>query len=305
MNQKSKFIALATAVASVIAGASAQAQNTNFANGDLILGFQSKAGTGSDTNVMVNLGNTATVFRNANTNSINLDNIVNVNTILTATFGSSWFDNTNILWGAAGVWGNVIEGNLQNGDPEQSIYVTKSRSAIGTNEGIANSTFTTPPPSASNQTAASNNIIALNNTFEGQAGSPSQFSVLNTTANDWEGFNVTSGTFSQSNAFTAFVGGIQQRFGAGSYGNSIATGSPEAIEGALDLYRSQGQNNVSGQFAENDTLRVGRFQGILTIDNAGNVDFLTTVVPEPSSALLLGAASIIGLGIRRRRTVTA
>ena len=71
MNQKSKFIALATAVASVIAGASAQAQNTNFANGDLILGFQSKAGLGSDTNVMVNLGNTATVFRNANTNSIN------------------------------------------------------------------------------------------------------------------------------------------------------------------------------------------------------------------------------------------
>ena len=303
MNQKSKFIALATAVASVIAGASAQAQNTNFANGDLILGFQSKAGTGSDTNVMVNLGNTATVFRNANTNSINLDNIVNINTILTSTFGASWFDNTNILWGAAGVWGNINEGNLQNGDPEQSIYVTKSRTAIGANEGIANSTVTTP--SASNQTAASNNIISLSNTFESQAGSPSQFSVLNTTANDWESFNVTNGAFSQSNAFTAFVGGTQQRFGAGSYGTSNATGSPEAIEGALDLYRSQGQNNVSGQFAEGDTLRVGRFQGILTIDNAGNVDFLTTVVPEPSSALLLGAASIIGLGIRRRRTVTA
>ena len=303
MNQKSKFIALATAVASVIAGASAQAQNTNFANGDLILGFQSKAGLGSDTNVMVNLGNTATVFRNANTNSINLDNIVNVNAILTATFGAGWFDNTNILWGAAGVWGNVNEGNLQNGDPEQSIYVTKSRTAIGANEGIANSTVTTP--SASNQTAASNNIISLSNTFESQAGSPSQFSVLNTTANDWESFNVTNGAFSQSNAFTAFAGGTQQRFDAGSYGTSNATGSPEAIEGALDLYRSQGQNNVSGQFAEGDTLRVGRFQGILTIDNAGNVDFLTTVVPEPSSALLLGAASIIGLGIRRRRTVTA
>ena len=303
MNQKSKFIALATAVASVIAGASAQAQNTNFANGDLILGFQSKAGLGSDTNVMVNLGNTATVFRNANTNSINLDNIVNINTILTSTFGASWFDNTNILWGAAGVWGNINEGNLQNGDPEQSIYVTKSRTAIGANEGIANSTVTTP--SASNQTNASNNIISLSNTFESQAGSPSQFSVLNTTANDWESFNVTNGAFSQSNAFTAFVGGTQQRFDAGSYGTSNATGSPEAIEGALDLYRSQGQNNVSGQFAEGDTLRVGRFQGILTIDNAGNVDFLTTVVPEPSSALLLGAASIIGLGIRRRRTVTA
>ncbi len=303
MNQKSKFIALATAVASVIAGASAQAQNTNFAHGDLILGFQSKAGTGSDTNVMVNLGNTATVFRNANTNSINLDNIVNVNSILVATFGANWWDNTNILWGAAGVWGNIIEGNLQNGDPEQSIYVTKSRTAIGANEEIANSTVTTP--SASNQTNASNNIISLSNTFESRAGSPSQFSLLNTTANDWESFNVTNGAFSQSNAFTAFVGGTQQRFGEASYGTSNATGSPEAIEGALDLYRSQGQNNVSGQFAEGDTLRVGRFQGILTIDNAGNVDFLTTVVPEPSSALLLGAASIIGLGIRRRRTVTA
>ena len=302
MNQKSKFIALATAVASVIAGASAQAQNPNFANGDLILGFQSKAGTGSDKNVLVNLGNTATVFRNANTSSINLDNIVNINSILTSTFGAGWFDNTNILWGAAGVWSNIIEGNLQNGDPEQSIYISKSRTAIGVDETIKNSTLNTPGATA--HTAGSNTIMALNGAFETQT-LLSEVALANTIANTWEDFNVTSGVFVQSTAFQAYTGGIQQRFGASSYGVSNATGSPVTIEGALDLYRAQGQNNVSGQFDEGGALRVPQFQGILTIDNAGNVDFITTVVPEPSSALLLGAASLIGLGIRRRRTVTA
>jgi hypothetical protein len=299
MNHKSKFIALATAVASVIAGASAQAQNPNFANGDLILGFQSKGGTGADKNVLVNLGNTATVFRNANTNSINLDNIVNVNSILTSTFGAGWFDNTNILWGAAGVWANVIEGNLQNGDPEQSIYISKTRTAIGLDETIKNSTINTP--TATNHTNGANNIIALNGAFETQT-LLDQVALDNTTANTWEDFNVTSVGFVQSTAFGAYTGGIQQRFGAGTYGVSNATGSPVTIEGALDLYRAQSQNNVSGQFDEGGPLRVPQFQGILTIDNAGNVDFITTVVPEPSSALLLGVASVLGLGIRRRRT---
>ena len=302
MNQKSKFIALATAVASVIAGASAQAQNPNFANGDLILGFQSKAGTGNDKNVLVNLGNTATVFRNANTNSINLDNIVNINTILTSTFGASWYDNTNILWGAAGVWSNILEGNLQNGDPEQSIYMSKARTAVGVDETIKNSILN--PTSETNHTNASNRIMDLNGTFETQS-LLSQVALDNTTANTWEDYNATSAGFVQSTAFAAYTGGIQQRFGASSYGNSNATGSTVAIEGALDLYRAQGQATVAGQFDENGLLRAPQFQGILTIDNAGNVDFITTVVPEPSSALLLGAASLIGLGIRRRRTVAA
>jgi len=302
MRNQCIILALATAVASVLAGASAQAQNPNFANGDLILGFQSKAGTGNDTNVMVNLGNTATVFRNANTNNINLDNIVNINSILVSTFGATWWDNTNILWGAAGVWSNIIEGNLQNLDPEQSIYATKARSAVGPDETIKNSTLNTP--SASNHTLGSNSIIGLNGAFETQTMS-SEVALPNTVANTWEDFTVTSAGFTQSTAFGVYTGGIQQRFGAGSYGTSNATGSPVAIEGALDLYRGQSQNNVPGQFDENGPVRTPQFQGILTIDNAGNVDFITTVVPEPSSALLIGAASILGLGFRRRRSVLA
>jgi hypothetical protein len=108
------------------------------------------------------------------------------------------------------------------------------------------------------------------------------------------------GTFVQSTAFGAYTGGIQQRFGAGTYG-TFSTG---VVEGALDLYRAQGQNTVSGQFDENGPLRAPQFQGILTLDSSGNVDFITSV-PEPSSALLLGAASILGLGFRRRRTAVA
>lgn len=291
MKQPLKLLSLAALALSGLAVASATAQNNSFQNGDLILGFQSKGGTGSDQTVLINLGNTATVFRDA---TVTLDNITNINTILTTTFGAGWFDNTNLYFGAAGVWSNIAEGSLQNGDPEQTIYMSKARTAVG-NEAIKNSTLVTP--SASNQTAASNNIMALNGAFEIQP-TAAQVTIPTANANTWEDFNAVSGSFVQATAFTAFTGGVQQRFGAGSFG----TFSNGAVEGALDLYRGQGQNAVPGQSGEGGALRVPQFEGILTVDQAGNVDFL--VVPEPSSAILLGVA-VLGLAARRRRTVLA
>lgn len=270
------------------------AQNTAFQNGDLILGFQAKGGTGADKTVLVNLGDTATVFRDATST---ISNVTNVNSILSSTFGAGWFDNTNLYFGAIGVWTNIKgEGALRNGDPGQTIYVSKGRTTIG-DESMDSSTITTP--SASNQTQSANQIIGLNGTFEVQPNPTSQFSILNTTANTWEDFNPTTAGGVQSTAFTAWTGGIQQRFATGSFG----TFSVGAVEGALDLYRSQGENDTPGQFDENGPLRVPQFQGIITVKNDGQVDFIA--VPEPSSALLLGLASVLGLAVRRRRAIRA
>src|SRR5688572_10659398 len=153
MKNLTKHLTLVALALSGLGVAPAVAQNANFANGDLILGFQSKGGTGADQTVLINLGNTATRFRNANTTNTNLFNFVNINSILDSTFGLGggntvpWYENTNLLFGAVGVWGNVAEGNLQNQDPEQTIYVSKSRTsnALGlANESDKNSTLNTP-----------------------------------------------------------------------------------------------------------------------------------------------------------------
>jgi PEP-CTERM motif len=274
---------------------SAQAQNPGFANGDLIMAFRAVNGTGSDRTVMVSLGNTATVFRDSNVNNINLDNIVNVNSILTTEFGMGWYDNTNLFWGAAGSWSNENPpAALLNGDPNQTIYMSKARTLTIANENLASSTLNTPGTSA--HTTAATQIQTLNNTFEAQLSG--QATVLNTVAGTWEEYNVTnSGTFVQSTAWGAYTGGIQQRFTAGSYG----TFSNGAVEGALDIYRAQFANDFTGQFDEGGALRAPQFQGFLTIDQAGNVDFTVTPVPEPSSIGLFAAGSVLVGLIRRRR----
>ncbi len=290
-------LTLAALAVSGLSIAPAMAQNPGFANGDLILAFRAVGGTGSDRTVMVSLGNTATQFRDNNVNNINLNNIVNVNSILTNEFGAAWYDNTNLFWGAAGSWSNSNPPDgLDNGDPNQTLYMSKARTAIG-NENNASSSLSTP--SASGQTGVANNITALNNTFEAQASG--QAVLLNTTAGTWEDFNATSPAGVQSTAFGAYTGGVQQRFAAGSFG----TFSSGAVEGALDIYRGQLVNDFSGQFAEGGAIRTPQFQGFLSIDQAGNVDFTVTPVPEPASALMLGAATVLGLGFRRRRTATA
>ena len=302
MNRSKNIAALALAVSvSAIAVTSASAQNPFFQSGDLIMGFQLKQGNGSDRVVMLNLGDTATIFRDA-TGSIN--NVANVGALLDQTFGLAagnsvpWYENTNLFFGAAGAWSNANPPDaLQNGDPQQTVYMSKSRTAVG-NELVKNSTLVTP--SSSNQIFASNNIVSLNGAFESQLLTP-QGSLATSLANTWEDFTPTSTTGAQSTAFTAFTGGIQQKFLAGSYG----TFSNGAVEGALDLYRGQAVNDIAGQAKEGGAIRVPQFQGILTIDQAGEVDFVVAAVPEPSSALLIGAASLIGVASRRRRSVAA
>ena len=188
MNQKTTYIALAVAVAGVITGASAQAQNPNFTPGDLVLGFRATGGVGSGTVIEAALGDTATVFRDATTNLLN---IVNIGSLLDSTYGIgagnaiAWYERTDLLFGAAGVWSNANPvSTLQNGDPEQSIYATKARAAVGANEFAKNSTFTTIS-SATNLTAAANNMVAMNQAIE-TTSSTAVTSFATSQANTWE-----------------------------------------------------------------------------------------------------------------------
>ncbi len=289
MKKNLKLLSLAALAMSGLAVTPAMADNLNYVPGDLLMAFRLTSGTGSDQTVVARLGDTA-FFRDATSNVLN---IVNIGTLLDTTFGITagnvaWFENPNLSFGLAGVWSNATVGStLQNGDPRQTIYTSRSRTSVGT-EGIVNSAaFSAYSSTASN--TASTGVIAFGNSFDNNTTLPAQ-TVATAIANTWEDF-APGGT-----AFGAFAGGVEQSFAPGSFGNFPTIGN---TEGALDFFRFQGVNNVAGQFNQGGALRTAEFQGTFVIDQSGNVSF--NVVPEPSSALLLGMGSIFAGFVRRRK----
>jgi len=103
-------------------------------NGDLILGIQASGGTGSETNVFLNLGD-PTTFRDG-TNSTTLGNI---GSVLTQAFGNNWYSRTDLRFGAianlsdkapqgSGAFGAVA---AVKGDPSRTVYASRAASAPG------------------------------------------------------------------------------------------------------------------------------------------------------------------------------
>jgi hypothetical protein len=158
--------AVAVAALTTAAG-TAQAQNTNYTDGDLVLFFQKTGGSGSDQQVFASLGNTATVFRAAFTAQSDLTSIVNINATLNSAFGSGWANATTLYGGAGGVWSDGSQGSaLQNGDPSRTVYTTLARPSIGV-VGSANSDgFSTVNSGGSSFISTA--IIQQNNIFETQ-----------------------------------------------------------------------------------------------------------------------------------------
>lgn len=301
MNKQTLHRVILAGAISALLGSAAQAQNPNYQPGDLVLGFQNPGGTtGGNQVVLVNLGDTATVFRNAGTSDTNLFDITNVGALLSSTFGSNWASETSLYMTAVGIWGtNTLQSTLQNGDPHRTLYLGKPRDAVGT-LGVAESSA----PGVANTTdatTASSNAFSVGNSLE-------QNSVLGTTAlsntltslDEQNPFiNLASGQ--QGPAYAQFGGGLQFRFGPGpQFANFGGFG---AVEAALDLYRMQTRNNIAGQFDQGGTILTGVYQGSIVLEANGDVSFLTSTVPEPSAALLFGLAACGFASRSRRRTV--
>jgi hypothetical protein len=295
---KTKLRILALAAGSLaISMAGANAANSFYAAGDLVLFFQQDGGTQT---VYANLGNAATLYRGAATGAAggtNSLNFLDLSSTLSTAFGAGWASDTSLYAGLAGVWGtsNTL-GNLQDGDPQRTLYVSAARSGVGT-IGQANSSPADMVLAGNSAlTTAATGIQTQNNILENSYATAVAQSPVGTSQID------NQNTFSlgiQNAAFNSSVaGGVQQQGSAGVF--SASFGDAGSTEFALDLYRFQGRDNIATQVGFGEGLRLGTYEGTVSVGTDGQVSF--TAVPEPSTYALLGlSALVIGYVVRRRR----
>ncbi len=288
--------AILATVGVVLSATSASAQNGNYnqAAGDIVLFAQAFGGTQT---LMLNIG-TGQAFRDATSNLIDLKNVGVELAAISATtaFVGNWYDNPDMYWGVAGVRSSSdSNGAAVNGDGHRTIYTTKERIALGTEGAAESSTWTITGNTA--MTNGSTNIIQMTTRMETVA-TTDRLLEGNATSNV-DGQNPFLGS-NPGTAYGNFPGGVMGNFGVGSFG----TFGGESAEGALDLYRILGSTSASGT-VDPGTLRVGQYQGSFVIDQGGDVSFIVTPVPEPTT---MGATLVLGCvaaGMRRRRRITA
>ena len=303
---KSKLRALVLAAGSLAISATAvQAQNTNYAAGDLVLFFQQEGG--SET-VYANIGNTATTFRGAaaGVDVANSFNFLNINSTLVSAFGAGWATDTSIYAGLAGVWGTSgTTGGHTNGDPHRTLYVSAARSALGT-IGEANSSAPTVNGNTAMTTAASG-MLGQNNILETTYNTAVAQSPTSTSGIDNANPFLSAGI--QGPAFGTFDGGVQQRGTGSTIGSYDSAGNAVF---ALDLYRVLARATggagtsafVTGQV--DGPLRSGSFEGTVVLNTAGDISFVTAAVPEPSTYAFMGVAAVfVGFYYLRRRKAKA
>ncbi len=294
---KSKLRVLALAAGSLaISMAGTNAANSFYAPGDLVLFFQQDGGTQT---VYANLGNAATLYRGAGTGAadgVNSLNFLDLSSTLSTAFGPGWASDTSLYAGLAGVWGTSQTNNtLQDGDPHRTLYVSAARDGLGT-IGQANSSHADMALAGNTaMTGAATGIQTQNNVLENSYTTAVAVSPVATSEID------NQNTFSlgiQNAAFGGNIaGGVQQRGSAGVF--SASFGAAGSTEFALDLYRFQGKDTIVGQVGFGEGLRLGTYEGTVTVGTDGFVSF--TAVPEPSTYALMGlSALVIGFVVRRR-----
>lgn len=293
MKQQFKRHALLMACSSLLAAFPVNAANSFYAPGDLVLYFQKEGATNT---VYANLGNAANLYRGSAAGAadgVNNINFLNLNTTLTGAFGSGWASDSSVYAGLAGVFStNVTNNILTDRDPSRTLYISRSRDDVGT-VGLANSnTWDLVTAGNTTMSAGATGITGQNTAFE--TNYDAQVAISPTSVSTIDDQNPFLVPGQQGNAFSAFEGGVQQRGTGSSFGSF---GDAGEVEFALDLYRILAKNNISGQVGGD--LRVGSYEGTITVGNTGLVSFVA--IPEPSALALTGLAAG-ALVLRRRRS---
>lgn len=294
MTKPIRHVTLAAAAACAIALSTAEAQNSGFNHGDLILGFQT-TGSGSNNYVLANLGQAGTI-RDLSSNTTLVTGLGALNNALNVQFGIGWFDRTDLYMGLFTVGSNdEFSGYFVNGDPYNTLYLGAPRQALGSAGNPQSAGFSL---TANSVQEAANGMFGAANIFETQGSGA--VSTLGTGLSfvDYDDQNPISAGVQGAAWGGVFAGGVQAVFGAGTFGT---LGGVNA-EAALDLYRIQGVNNEPGQHGFGQPTGIGTFEGTVAIDSTGQVSL---VVPEPSAVGLCGIGILLAGFVGRRRPLTA
>jgi hypothetical protein len=210
-----KAIGLALAVSTM--PQSALADTFEFSDEDLLLGVQAIGGTGTSQNLFISLGNTVTIK-----NSPNQGVVANIADDLSATFGSDWFERTDLYFGVFGNRSNLspsTDPGISPQEPGRTIYLSTQTttaggaalrlqfgsSSLGTGatkyaglRGVLTQSDPSNPDDEFTATASGATILD-------QTTQPVSW------ANSWSVWNPTPGA-----AFSVFTGGIQNNFGKGA-----------------------------------------------------------------------------------------
>ena len=279
---KSKFV-LSIVMGSALAASSAFGANFAFTNGDLILGFQASGGTGNTKNVFFNLGSGV----NAR-NGVGMGTTLgNIGTTLTGVFGSNWYTRSDVWFGVVGNLNNQPTSGIGNrspvaGDPSRTFYVSKAASTPGSGFLYSASTFTSTALGGAGTNLGGMELYLPNLTAEADgAAILDQSSASNTDwSNSWTVWNPIVGG-AQGGSLNTFTGGVQQTFGQAG------------TETYIDLQRILATNTGA---SPTGVVGGGTYVTSYSINSTGAI----TMVPEPSSTLLVGVAGL-GLALRRRR----
>jgi hypothetical protein len=272
---KTKHLLTTLVVAGITAFAT-QASATTYVAGDLLLGFRATSGQGSTSNLLVNIGQADTVYRDA---VANIASVVDIGTLLDATYGTNWETRADLFWGVVGVRSNASSGAAVDGDPVRTLYATRAQS--GTPEaGVSGNSTPWNVSGGTTRSTIANNITGVLGTYDAFSTAVTNTAVVSSTSGS------TWSTQNGTNSF-GFTGSVEGNFGNGTAGT------------VLDLYRIL--NSTSGA-SPTGTIGLGSWEGSFTINDSGVVGFAVTAVPEPSRALLAGLG-LAGIAFRRRRTV--
>lgn len=283
--KKTKFLTAIAAVSLAITAMVSHAATVNFNQGDLVVAFTTNAGAGAGQSVLVSLGD-ATTFRDLNTNNFALTNIGSIldNTFGLAAGGSvAWYDRTDLYWGAVALFSSSRQGNVNEGDPDLTIYASKARPSAGT----ASTAWTIG--SSTNRGNTASQMASMLGAFDNVTadGSNPAAGIETSNGTSWDHYNPPAGSANSSFINLTSSGlGIEQKFGAGSYGTVAGT----AVEGDLDIYRIL------------DTSSAGTRIGSIVVQQNGDVGFVAAV-PEPSTWALIGVGLFSVLIFRRRSAV--
>ncbi|RYD30292.1 MAG: hypothetical protein EOP86_20235 [Verrucomicrobiaceae bacterium] len=275
--------ALLTCSAIAMAGGALRA--APYTAGDLLLGFVAGGGTGSNQTLLVNLG-PASGYRDAFDAGANKLNFTTVGSQLATQFGASWHDRADLyvsLFGAANA--SVTSNTLFSGDPPRTVYTSQARTASGA-LGTADSAGWSVAGSTAMTNAAGAVISIAAGYTKATADAQTVAIIPKDDANTLDEYTRPVTNVS----FDSFNGGVEQVFTAGPWGT---LGDAGAVEAALDLYRIQARNNVSGQYGAGEPNGEGVYKGTITLSQSGAVSFIAkgAVTADGFSAWAAGSST--------------